>query len=295
MSTTDPTRSTTRRRRMKQKFRSRWRDLRGDIRRELRQGSQFQPRNNESPSRQVADFRNWFEAQVTQGVIEPVTRTSHVEHGAHYTGSWVRELYKHGIRLAEAELAKDDDYTKTKPSTVLRKDFRRANGPGSHQDELKELMVRVHQDLVDAGRAVVKDVSRSYRDKVQTNASLSETISAVNDRIDKVGQNRTDLIASTISVLIINRATLQQYESAGVKHVGVAPERLSGTELNQSQPAPPEGDGGQWATAGDERVCPECAALAGQVFSIEDIRNGDAPMPVRNTHPGCRCFIVPAQ
>lgn len=42
----------------------------------------------------------------------------------------------------------------------------------------------------------------------------------------------------------------------------------------------------RWQTAGDEKVCPECRTLNGQVFPIAEV----PPKP----HWGCRCRWVPA-
>lgn len=43
----------------------------------------------------------------------------------------------------------------------------------------------------------------------------------------------------------------------------------------------------EWQTAGDDRVCPQCAALQGRVFTIAEAR-GMLPL-----HPQCRCAWVP--
>lgn len=41
-------------------------------------------------------------------------------------------------------------------------------------------------------------------------------------------------------------------------------------------------------TARDERVCPQCRALDGQIYPM-----GAWEVPPRNTHPNCRCTVVP--
>ena len=43
-------------------------------------------------------------------------------------------------------------------------------------------------------------------------------------------------------------------------------------------------------TARDERVCAECAAMDGELYSLEDMGVAVPPM---NTHPNCRCTIIP--
>lgn len=44
-----------------------------------------------------------------------------------------------------------------------------------------------------------------------------------------------------------------------------------------------------WRTAQDERLCPDCEALDGEVFAIDDPH---ITMPVSDTHPNCRCELV---
>ena len=45
----------------------------------------------------------------------------------------------------------------------------------------------------------------------------------------------------------------------------------------------------EWSTAGDERVCPQCDAMNGQTFTVEEAR-GLIP-----AHPNCRCSWIPAE
>jgi len=44
-----------------------------------------------------------------------------------------------------------------------------------------------------------------------------------------------------------------------------------------------------WRTADDEATCPECQALEGTTYSLEDI--GSVPIPSETTHPRCRCEL----
>lgn len=71
---------------------------------------------------------------------------------------------------------------------------------------------------------------------------------------------------------------LDGFADLGVKRIGVVPEwvRLSTPVANDVQ----------WETQGDDKVCPECSAMEGQVFTIEDAR-GLIP-----AHNNCRCSWV---
>ena len=43
-----------------------------------------------------------------------------------------------------------------------------------------------------------------------------------------------------------------------------------------------------WDTAGDDRVCPLCSSLSGQIFPVESAEFGRLEPPI---HSGCRCFL----
>jgi len=45
----------------------------------------------------------------------------------------------------------------------------------------------------------------------------------------------------------------------------------------------------EWATAGDDRVCDECASLEGKIFTLEEI---ESMIP---RHPQCRCIALPIE
>lgn len=48
--------------------------------------------------------------------------------------------------------------------------------------------------------------------------------------------------------------------------------------------------GMEWLAANDGRVCPDCLALDGQTWAIDDL---SAPRPVLDSHPNCRCSLIP--
>lgn len=49
----------------------------------------------------------------------------------------------------------------------------------------------------------------------------------------------------------------------------------------------------RWITARDDRVCPICSQLEGQVWPLEE--SFDIPDPDSDTHPNCRCIVVPVE
>lgn len=80
------------------------------------------------------------------------------------------------------------------------------------------------------------------------------------------GKRRAEILARTEIIRAHHLATIQEYRNWGVQGVYVLAE---------------------WATAGDDRVCPECASLQGRVFTLDEIE-GMIPL-----HPQCRCISLP--
>jgi hypothetical protein len=303
----DPTQSQTNRRRFKQRFHSRWRTVRGDVRTLIQSDRHYQPgARRATPSEQLADFREWLDATLDEAIIETRPQRA-VRRGRHWATPFVRDLYTHGIRQADRALRRAGwEFDAPSPEAAVRYP--------PHNDQLRQEYLAVYQDIEDAAHAAEKEATRAYRQSIREGRTPTATISAVNDRLDKVGRYRTDLVAETEAIQIINDAALTRYESVGVEAIGVAIETIPETDPGSEADADtdtdadtlahtcteatveslqPTGDDVRsiWQTQGDHRVCPECASLSGTVFEVEAMRTGAAPTPP--IHPNCRCFVTP--
>jgi hypothetical protein len=333
----DPTRSQTKRTRLQRRLHQKWRTVRGAVRRKLTGDSYYRPQNDIAIGEQASAFREWLDAELDAQVVEPVITRRQIIRGSHWTGQLVREFYEHGIHLAHADLREagipaEHPALSVAPDAVLRADRPRFGGDGVHADLLGENYDEFYTDLVDAARAASKAAYREYRDAVRTGATVTETIDRVNDRLDAIGETRTDLVARVKTIQTINDAIRARYAQLATDpelvRVGAEIEtssaidpddRSSGTQT-QSQSVVT--DGGVQApdhtharslaaygplsarvqhatdspgshirevfeTAGDDRVCDECAALEGAVYTLGEIESGVAPqIPI---HVNCRC------
>ena len=79
-------------------------------------------------------------------------------------------------------------------------------------------------------------------------------------------KRRAEILARTEIIRAHHMATIQEYKNWGAAGVKVTAE---------------------WKTAGDGRVCDECAALQGRIFSLAEI---ERMIPL---HPQCRCVALP--
>ena len=84
--------------------------------------------------------------------------------------------------------------------------------------------------------------------------------------VDAIGVTRARTLARSEMTAAYAEAQLNTYEELGIEGVEVEAE---------------------FATAGDDVVCPECEELEGKIYSIEESRG---VIPV---HPNCRCAWIP--
>lgn len=288
MASSDPTRSKTKRQRFRREFRSRWRTVRGDVRSAFSGGSEFRPQNATPAARQVGDFREWLQTTLDETVVEPEPRTRDVRDGAHYTASTIDAFYTHGLRQADRALREagydgfEDDVRDPEATVRRATQLSRRSAPNHHAEVLETRRLDTYHDIEDAARGTVEEATREYRDAAETGVTVATTRAAVTDRVEKVGQYRTDLVAATAAVGTINDAALERYAAVGLDEVGVTVEMevLIDGEPTQT-----------FRTAGDSRVCPQCASLAGNTYPISEVRGGGAP-PIPQ-HPACRCFWTP--
>lgn len=302
-SMTDPTRSVTRRRRFAQEFRRRWRELRGVIRDNTEHTDRFGLSDDGELSAEAAvllgRFRRWVRRQVDEIVVEPMGMPE-VRDGRHWTAQYVRESYEHGLDRADTALRKAEfDAPDQSPAAALLE--------REHREKLSAEYVRTYQSVEDAGEALVSDLSQTFDELLEGGASRRDTADELNDRVTTIGRNtHSDPLAHGAVVVVINRAALQRYRTAGVEEVGAIVEQpIADGEVSVTGPvtddpvaarggAPADPSAGAfWQTAGDNRVCPQCRALAGRSWPLSAFATGDAPIPVRDTHPRCRCWLVP--
>ena len=133
-------------------------------------------------------------------------------------------------------------------------------------EKVKLLAGRSYAEMDGVTDALAREMTRALADGLVQGDSPREIADALADRID-IGEARAEVVARTEIIRAHAEGQLDALEDLGVTEVGVEVE---------------------WLTAGDGLVCPECAALEGQTFDLDDAR-GMLPL-----HPNCRCAWVPA-
>lgn len=293
----DPTGTATLRERVVAQFNARWREFRGTLRETVREndalrlssqrdhGPAFSPRRRYS-GRAVDDFGAetnadrraawgaWLPAALALAFGMNLGHAA-VAAGEHFTARPIREAYARGVALAGADARKAgllDAGEFPTPSDLI--------GQTRHQDALRERFIEMFEDVQAVVDKTQADMTRTLRDGIQGGSwAPALAASALAARVGAVGQTGTMRATLANIVTTVNVALLMTGSRLGARRVGFDVED-GGTDVE-----------GTWTTAGDSRVCQECRALDGETYPIEDVRNGTAPMPVRDTHIGCRCRI----
>jgi len=124
------------------------------------------------------------------------------------------------------------------------------------------LISRVTDDLrADIRRELLQGIIQG--ESVQQIARRLTTGTALQRGVFARVETRAEVIARTETIRSFNQGALWQFQLNGVKRV-------------------------VWMTARDDRTCPYCRPLDGQVFPIDRLPLGGPPI-----HPRCRCMVRP--
>lgn len=293
----DPTKTLTLRNAFARDLRTRFTKLRGVIRRAIVDEDVFGLQDitiqveMQTPGRRAFDFprtgqkvtafMEWLRIQEELGILEimPGVQLGQAVENA-WTNKYIESSYQRGIQRARREMiAAGHDI----PSIEATGGIGFAVNQPVHADRLGLMFTRTFNDLKGITDAMDSQISRVLAQalaegqgpRVMANR-LTKTISGpVGDLglTDTLGrfipaQRRAEILARTETIRSHHLAMIQEYKNWGVEGVIVKAE---------------------FTTAGDGRVCPDCAALEGRIFSLERI---EFLIPL---HPQCRCIAIPVE
>lgn len=267
---TDPTRTKTLRADFERDCSSRLRSLKGDIREAiveldvLQLGGQESSLSEPNPDdfRFLNDaakrerFQSWLREQIDSGVLEPAGGRA-VRRGNHWTAQYVRRAYEKGATDAGAKL---------RQAGVDAEQLEDVFNQPIHSSKIELIYSRTYDGLEGITQEMDTQMSRVLSEAMSEGVNPREAASRLNDRVDAVGTTRARTLAQTEIIHAHAEGTLDRYESEDFTEVEVQAEHL---------------------TAGDSRVCPECASLQGTTYTVQEARG---LIPV---HPRCRCSFSP--
>lgn len=215
-------------------------------------------------SRRLEEFADWLQDQVDRGILE-VTRTNGRAiplDDEPWTNVYIRSSYQKGIERSRSEMNKIGIDLRTGNRAVEA-----AFNQPFHSERVELLFSRTFEELEGLTSTMASQVRRSLSESLAEGRGPRQAARILNNRV-AVGTTRARTIARTEIIRAHHQASIREYKRAGVERVVVKAE---------------------WLTAQDERVCPRCRALEGQVFELDDIE-GLIPL-----HPNCRCVALPVR
>jgi SPP1 gp7 family putative phage head morphogenesis protein len=226
----------------------------------------------------INEFMTWLRKQEAQGILEIGTMQTigqPIEQA--WTNTYIKSAYERGVARARTEMTKAGYSV---PTIAASGGIAAVISTPVHIDRAGVLYSRVFQELTGITSQMDTQISRVLaqgiidgKNPLKLAEILNKTISGpVGDlsMTDTLGrfipaERRAKMLARTEIIRAHHLGTIQEYENWEVEGVSVQAE---------------------WVTAG-YNVCPDCQALEGRVFSLDEIR-GMIPL-----HPHCRCMALP--
>jgi len=232
--------------------------------------------------KKVREFLKWLEGQVEKGLLTWV-ELEEIGESVYplWTNKFIREAYERGVSRARSELGR---------AGYVMPGIAEVSGVGGigfmmgvrHIERIGLLYSRVYSELHGITTAMEQQIGRvlaqGMLDGDNPMRIARKLVAAINGKgvgdlglTDTLGRfipakRRAEIMARTEIIRAHHLGSIQEYRNWGVAGVKIIAE---------------------WSTAGDERVCPQCASLEGQRFTLDEIE-GMIPL-----HPQCRCVALP--
>ncbi len=300
----DPTRTTSLRNAFAREMTRRFRRLRGLILKTIVVNDVFGLRNPfpfvtlQSPGRRafafprsadkVSAFMEWLRVQIQNDILQ-VTQMRQVGQSVEsaWTNFYIQDSYRRGVIRARYQLTVGGFNV---PPLSETGGIAASMASAFHVDRVGLLFTRTFNELRGITNAMDQQISRllaqGIADGLHPNilarmlnhsisgkgSTLGLPISYINPKTGRQvnyimpAERRAQILARTEIIRAHSEATLQEFDNWGIEGVSVKAE---------------------WITAGDDRVCAQCADLEGSVFTLEQAR-GMLPL-----HAQCRCAWLP--
>lgn len=238
----DPTKTVAIRNRWAGQFSVRYKKLKGRINKILLKGDpgDIDPQINPltlnafeftNDAQSIAQFMKWLDAQV-----EDLIYTDNANPANIWQNEYIDDSYLRGIKLTDAEIKKlgitQDMIDQARAAEIVGTATPSlASGVGTglgtatmpiHLDALQLLYLREYGALKGVTDEMSKQIRRVLVEGVEQGLGVRELAKNINNRVDKIGLTRSNLIARTESVRAYNIAAINEGEALA-KELGVKP------------------------------------------------------------------------
>ena len=201
----------------------------------------------DSSPEQLAKFEAWvrkqLKAELTSKSQEELWRKYLADAFRRGAGRAFDDARKRDLSAAEPG-SREDDMLQGGRREFLRSAF----GRPETKEKVGLIASRTFADMEGVTAQMATRMGRTLADGLARGANPREVARAMDDDLD-LGQARAELVARTEFIRAHAEGQLDAFDALGVAEIGVEVE---------------------WSTAGDDRVCPECASMEGRTFTIAD-------------------------
>jgi SPP1 gp7 family putative phage head morphogenesis protein len=207
----------------------------------------------------VSAFMRWLNQAAAAGILELQLGTPLRSAGAQsWQAVYLQTAYQAGIQSAASNM-------RAQGATVEQEWISGAFLRPVHADRAGLIYTRAYNELEGITARMSAEISRTLAQGIAEGRGMRELSRTLADRVD-VGIKRARVLTRTEVINAHAEATLNSYTEAGLEGVTIDAE---------------------YTTADDNKVCPKCRKLEGNVYKIDEAR-GIIPV-----HPNCRCAWNP--
>lgn len=209
----------------------------------------------------LVGFQAWVEERIKAGyyTLRP--------DGSPWVGEYIESAYKKGMIRSYTEthspaLAASAPFYEGSKAQFLEDAFNLPESAG----KAKLLATRTFEQLKGVTAQMSQEMGRVLADGIIRGDGPSTIAREMFRRVDGINRKRALVIARTEVIHAHAEGQLDGLQALGGERVTAEVE---------------------WSTAGDDRVCDQCASLEGTTYTLEEARG---MIPV---HPNCRCAWLP--
>ena len=212
-------------------------------------------------------FHKWLKDQVDAGIL--VVSGTGIS-GQPWTYQYIELAYKKGVGRAYTDVTKGGIAAPSPDFYMGSRDqfLRTAFAQPIAMSKVELLGLRAFDQLKGITASMSQQMSRVLATGLIAGQNPLKIAREMQKVIGGLSRTRARMIARTEIIHAHAEGQLDSFRLLGVEQLGIMAE---------------------WSTAGDDRVCPDCGGMEGEIFTVDEAE-GMIPL-----HPNCRCCWIPSE
>lgn len=212
--------------------------------------------------KKVEQFNTWLQGMVDSRILETGKKGETA-----WTAQYINAAYRKGMVTAYTAANRFGAVTDPDTFQGSQREFLRESFAAPESiTKIRLLGTRTFEGMKGVTETMKTQLNRSLAQGIAEGRGVRSIAGEMYESIDKLTRSRALTIARTEIIYAHAEGQLDAMTKLGIEETEAAVE---------------------WSTAGDDRVCPRCAAMEGKTFKVKD-SHGKIPL-----HPNCRCSWIP--